>query len=284
MRTMGAPTRVRVRVPHNVSNVLSAPSRAAVAEAPFVPSVPIFPPAWGAEVVSSNIVGYQKVTLASQFTLIGSQFLNVGTGVKDLQEFVTDSTMPGLDADNNYAFQTEIRLWDGYNYDTYGWDPDGDPNTPNSDHKWVDDYLNVIENVSMGVGTAAWIKVPASTEATLTVSGEVPEGTTTSVAIHSGFNLLSNPFPVATDIQSIQPSAEIPGLDAENNYAFQTEIRVWDGYNYDTYGWDPDGDPNVPNSDHKWVDDYLNVVNVTIPMGHGFWIKTTENGSVTFSK
>ena len=242
-------------------------------------------PARAAEVVSQNTVGYNRITLPTQFTLVGTQFFNVGGGIKDLQEIVSGSTMPGLDADNNFAFQTEIRLWDGYNYDTYGWDPDGDPSIEGSDHKWVDDYLNVVENVTMSPGTAVWIKIPQSSAgSTLTIAGEVAEGTSTNVTIHSGFNLLSSPFPTATDIQSIQPGEGIPGLDADNNFAFQTEIRIWDGYNYDTYGWDPDGDPSIEGSDHKWVDDYLNVVNKTIPVGQGFWIKTTGSGTITFSK
>ena len=235
-------------------------------------------PAWGAEVVSSNIVGYQKLDLRNGFTIVGSQFLNVGADTKDIQELVaSDTDMVGLDA--NLNFQTELRVWSGTGYDIYGWDSEGDPEVAGSDHKWVNGDLQVMA-FDIPVGEAVWIKSPAA--ASITLSGEVPEGTTQSQEIKVGFNLIANPFPVATSVQDIQLSDEIPGLD--ENLNFQTELRVWSGTGYDIYGWDSEGDPEVAGSDHKWVNGDLQVVDVTIPMGQGFWIKSTTAGTVTFKK
>ena len=199
--------------------------------------------------------------------------------------------MPGLGNDESsglYSFQTELRMWNGTGYDTFGWDPDGDPSVEGSDHKWVDDYLAVVENVDMPAGTAVWIKIPTeSLNATLTISGEVKTDSMTTTDVSAGFNLICNPFPGATSIQDIQPDANLPGLaydEASGLYSFQTEMRVWNGTGYDTYGWDPDGDPSIEGSDHKWVDDYLAVVDLTIPVGHGFWIKTPTSGAISFKK
>ena len=75
-----------------------------------------------------------------------------------------------------------------------------------------------------------------------------------------------------------------PGLDADNGFAVQTELRYWDGTGYETYGWDSEGDPSVPDSDHKWVDEDLAVASRTIELGKGFWIKTPVAGTVTISK
>ena len=244
----------------------------------------IVAPAWGAEVVSSNIVGYQKIDLVNQFTLVASQFSMVGNITKDIQEFIaTDNNLPGLDPDDGYAAQTELRYWNGTGYDTYGWDPDGDPNVDGSDHKWVDETL-AVATLDIPVGSAVWIKIPSSTQSQILVSGEVKEGTSQTILLHDGFNLIANPYPTTIDIQEIQPSNELPGLDPDDGYAAQTELRYWNGTGYDTYGWDPDGDPNVDGSDHKWVDEMLNVATKNIEIGKGFWIKTPNAGSVTISK
>ena len=113
-------------------------------------------PAWGAEVVSSNIVGYQKLDLRNGFTIVGSQFVNVGADTKNIQELVApDTDMVGLDASLN--FQTELRVWSGTGYDIYGWDSEGDPEVAGSDHKWVNGDLQVVD-VTIPMGQGFWIK------------------------------------------------------------------------------------------------------------------------------
>ena len=113
-------------------------------------------PAQAAEVVSSNIVGYQKLDLRNGFTIVGNQFLNVGADTKDIQELVApDTDMVGLD--ENLNFQTELRVWSGTGYDIYGWDSEGDPQFPGSDHKWVNGDLEVV-NVTIPMGQGFWIK------------------------------------------------------------------------------------------------------------------------------
>ena len=57
-------------------------------------------PAWGAEVVSSNIVGYQKVTLQPGFNFVAPQFTAVGGGDLNLQSIrldVSDNDATGTD-------------------------------------------------------------------------------------------------------------------------------------------------------------------------------------------
>ena len=241
-------------------------------------------PAQAAEVVSSNIVGYNKLTLTTQFTLVASQFNTVGAIAKNVQDFVaTDNDLPGLDPDDGYAAQTELRYWNGTGYETYGWDPDGDPSIEGSDHKWVDETLAVAD-FSIPVGNAVWIKIPANTQSEILLSGEVLAGDSATESVRAGFTLIANPFPSTIDIQQIQPSENLPGLDPDDGYAAQTELRYWNGTGYDTFGWDPDGDPSIEGSDHKWVDETLAVAQKNIEIGKGFWIKTTQSGSVTISK
>ena len=134
------------------------------------------------------------------------------------------------------------------------------------------------------MGEAVWIKTPKGTSSTIVLSGEVPEGDSKEISVRKGFSLIANPFPSTISIQSVQPDENFPGLDAENSYAPQSELQIWTGTGYQTFGWDPDGDPDVAGSDHKWVDEDLAVADVDILIGKGFWIKTPVAGKVTISK
>ena len=90
--------------------------------------------------MSSNIVGYQKVTLSKGWNMVGVQFVRVGGDVKNLTDcFVLDDTFAGYDDD--YKFSTQMRIWNGDGYDFYGWagssgtDVDDDPSL---DYTWTD--------------------------------------------------------------------------------------------------------------------------------------------------
>ena len=245
-------------------------------------------PAWGAEVVSSNIVGYQKVNLRAGFNLVASQFLLVGGETKDIQDYVeADNTMPGLD--ENGSFQTTMRVWTGTGYSTYGWlnATDGTANeVPEWNSKWVLEDSSDLADVDMNVGDGYW--VICSEAATATFAGEVPSTDgNPSVSVSQGFNLIANPLPADINIQNIQPSASLLGLD--ENGSFQTTMRVWTGTGYSTYGWldADDGTANeVPEWNSKWVlEDSSDLANVTVGIGEGFWlISPSASGSVSFIK
>ena len=111
--------------------------------------------------VSSNIVGYQKLTLSAGYTIVGSQFLNVGGTTKDIQELVAngENTLPGID-EQTYEFHANLRVWDGVGYDTYGWSDadDGDSiDWSESNSKWLDQKQENIVNVTIGIGKGFWI-------------------------------------------------------------------------------------------------------------------------------
>jgi len=138
---------------------------------PRRPPVQLRPhPAWGADVVSSNIVGYEKISLSEGFNMIGVQFNTVGGGTLDLATVgQLAATMPGFDEDGNY--DTTMRVWNGNGYDTYGWS--GTSGTdyaedPTLDNKWLD--FSTMETVSTPIpyGTAVWIK--AGTAGSITFS------------------------------------------------------------------------------------------------------------------
>ena len=122
-------------------------------------------PAWAADVVSSNVVGYNRVTLASGYSLLGSQFLLVGGQTADMSQLMSSVSLTGMDVDSG-TFNSELMLWNGVGYDTYGWS--GNVGDPDYDNKWLDEGTWAPASATLEVGQGCWIKSDA--QATITFS------------------------------------------------------------------------------------------------------------------
>ena len=235
---------------------------------------------WAADVVSSNIVGYNKIALNSGYNLLGTQFRLVGGTEGALAEVFDAKELPGLD--ENGDFQAEVRLWTGTGYRVYGWagflgdDEDSAP----LNYKWLNQDYEATE-ISAPAGTAFWVKTTDSAD--VVSSGEVPEEDTKTVALSTGLNMVANPFPESISIQTIQ-SDDLPGLD--ENGDFTAELRIWTGTGYKTYGWSGflgDDEDSAPLN-YSWLNQDYEKANETIAIGTGFWIKTAEPANITFTK
>ena len=257
-------------------------------------------PAWGAEVVSSNIVGYTKVGLQSGLNLIGSQFVLVGGSVAGMNDFVVAEGQDGFD-DESFDAATTLKIWVGDGYIDYGWTGEFSKNNPtlagelgiddeSYDNKWLnDDYEVADENLQ--IGTGFWIK--AGKEGTVLLSGEVPGDDPVTQNIVAGLNMVSYPWPMAVDLQKIQVSGQT-GFDDES-FDATTTIKVWAGDGYYDYGWTGNfltesptlaGELGVDDESYnnKWLNDDYEIETEPLEIGKGFWIKASASGTVTFSK
>jgi len=242
-------------------------------------------PAGAAEVVSSNIVGYQKVTLDPGYNMIGMQFVEVGSGdAKALADAATlDSSMAGFDDEGTYA--TELMVWKNGNYTTFGWSgssPSEYMEEPSLDNKWLDLNLEEDSNAFLDAPDAVWIK--AATAGTVTVCGQVPTNDVVTIPLSAGYNMVANPFPKTVRVADFgELSANLAGFDDEGTYA--TELMVWKNGNYTTFGWSgssPSEYMEEPSLDNKWLDLNLEETEDTVDFGHGVWIKAAEAGTITF--
>ena len=68
-------------------------------------------PAWAAEVVSSNIVGYSKLNLANGFTMVGSAFQAIGGQNSISVQEIKASGLAGIDWDTFEPGDT-LMIWD----------------------------------------------------------------------------------------------------------------------------------------------------------------------------
>ena len=242
------------------------------------------PAASAADVASANVVGYTKIQLNEGYNLIGSQFLNVGGQIKDINDFIVDgSGLLGLDDEGMY--QTTMRVWDGSSYTYYGW-LDSDDGTINEVPEWNNTWLKydmsdvAIEDMDLGKGV--WLITPNATS--ITVSGEVSSTNTYTMNVATGYNIIANPFPCEVSIQNIK--CNLDGLDDEGMY--QTTMRVWDGSSYTYYGWldNDDGTINeVPEWDNSWLlYDMSDLAKEKLKVGQAVWFIAPTDGTVTFTK
>ncbi len=250
--------------------------------------------------MSSNIVGYNKVTLQTGLNFIGSQFVIVGGDSGDMNTSVDATGQNGFD-DDSFDATTTLKVWTGAGYVDYGWTGNFLTESPtlagelgvtdNSyDNKWLNDDYEVVEE-DVDVGTGFWIK--AGKAGTVTLSGEVPGDDPVTIDLAAGLNMVSYPWPMAVDLQKIQLTGQT-GFD-DDSFDATTTIKVWTGSGYVDYGWSGNfltesptlaGELGVTDESYnnKWLNDDYEIETETLPIGTGFWIKASNTGKVTFTK
>lgn len=242
-------------------------------------------PARAAEVVSSNIVGYDKITLAAGYNMVGLQFVQVGGTDLDLSTaIIMDASYDGYNS--NYDFANTMRVWTGKGYTTYGWagtsgtDVDDDPDLDNT---WTDLDAEAVIGKTLDAADGVWIYATAPGQ--VTVSGEVPTNRTIVVNLSAGYNMVCNPFPAATPVTSFG-RLDNSFVGYNSNYDFATTMKVWTGKGYTSYGWagssgtDVDDDPDL---DYTWTDLDAEATSAIIPIGTAVWINAAQAGTITFT-
>ena len=133
-------------------------------------------PAWAAEVVSSNIVGYQKINLNSGYNMLGVQFNEVGGSSKTLADVFTGN-LPDMEYDETadaLVWNAKILQWNGGGYNTYYWVGNkGEEIFEDSsyDNVWVADELG--ENIAsgtIGIGDGFFVWLNSADNATISFS------------------------------------------------------------------------------------------------------------------
>ena len=229
---------------------------------------------WAADVVSSNIVGYNKVTLTSGYNMLGANWKLVGGQSPAMAQVMDASDLPAMDLDS-LSFNAQLLCWDGAGYAFYGWS--GEVGDEDLDNQWLDDQYEIAD-IPAANGTGFWIDTSES--ATVIFSGEVPAEDAVTVNVSAGYNLIANPFPETISIQKIT-STDLPAMDLDS-LAFNAQLLTWNGSGYSFYGWA--GEVGDEALDNKWLDDQYEEATATLDIGKGCWIQTSAPGTVTFTK
>ena len=250
-------------------------------------------PAWAAEVVSSNIVGYSKLDLANGFTMVGVPFQQVGTENTASVQNIKASGLAGFDW---VAFDggDTLLIWDPSQqmYPTelvYSGDTQTaemvDMGVPAG--VWFDMATFAPADMELANGSAVWI-VGSTATGTVTLSGEVPTNAA-PVQLVAGFNMVANPYPKAAAINDVVSCSGLVGFDW---VAFDGggTLLIWDPAQqmYPTeLVWSGDTqtaemvDMGVPAG--VWFDmATFAPADTEIPVGGAFWIVTANGGTLTF--
>ena len=266
-----------------------------------------------AEVVSSNIVGYNKLTIQNTtgYLMIAPQFVPVGAAAADypvdIQDVFVSSTFPDpvLDASGeDIEWGAKLMLWNGVGYDTYCWTGKTGEDffeNPAWDDKWTGnfgEYLAKDVTIAPGQGVFLWVK-DGSAGTTATVAGEVINEESMSVSLaagSTGYNMIANPFPESISIQDIAFSGLAdPVLDASGeDIEWGAKLMLWNGVGYDTYCWTGKTGEDFfenPAWDDKWTKNFGESLadDVSVGVGEGFFLWMNPNldattATATFSK
>lgn len=250
-------------------------------------------PAGAAEVVSSNVVGYQKITLQPGFNLIGAGFVEVGSGdsfaLKDVfQGSDVASATAGGGADEGDLIQLFDAEDQTYTKEYYFFTANGAYGAE-YDNKWydvaddsvpTDDGLTVSD---LGDATGFWYQFRGNSSVTLTTAGQVSTNSVT-ITIKPGFNCIVYPFPADFDFTALDWATA--GATAGGGADEGDLIQIFSGedqtYTKEYYFFTADGAYGA-EYDNKWYDvaDDSEPTTETIPAGSGFWYQ--HRGNTTFS-
>ena len=225
-------------------------------------------PAHAADVVSSNIVGYEKVSLsANAYYLSGIQFVKVGGEQGTLNDLFSATDIP---YGTVIQFLNEEGMYDLYTYLEEAYDAEADDFVPG----WGDGGEELVVDPTPP-GTGFWIKSPENYE--LAQSGEVSSATAITLEVPAGaYTMISNPFP-----DGFNPNA----VTWSDNLEYGTVIQVlndqgmYDLYTYLEEAYDPETDDFVPG----WGDGGEELVSssITTSPAQGVWIKSDKAVTLT---
>lgn len=239
--------------------------------------------AFGEGIESANTVGYNTTSVAADsWYMIATQFKGIGQ-VTDVIPVNQLCTVKGIDAT---TFSTrndgaQIQVYNGVGYTIYYYISDARNATGPC---WTSSNRALADTVTIPLGTAFWLKTPATVgaDASITVAGEVKtDATTVTTPVGaSEWTQVANPFPTDLTLGMITTTGLTAQPFANRNSGAQ--IQVYNGVGYTIYYYISDArnatGPCWTTSNRAAAD-----TTVVATAGQGFWVKSSEAGSLTFT-
>jgi len=224
-------------------------------------------------VYSQNVVGYINITIpANRFFFLGNQLTNAGTG-NAINQVLTN----GPASDPNAVTNTVAYIWNnsGGFFDTFQFYTAADADNQfgqNFGNGWYDSGGNLItKTLDQGAGT--FIGNPSPSAITLTLVGQVPQGTN-FIKVTPGFNTYSVVPPIVTNLDSTLLA--FPGQSDPNAitndvvYIFSPTAGLYNSYSYYTA---VDADNQFgQNFGSGFYDSGGNIAPTATTVGSGFFI------------
>jgi len=238
------------------------------------------------EIESANTVGYTASSnpAIKSYVMVANSFQDVGETSLDINKIATTATPATYKT--RVASAPLLKIWNPVSgtYTTYYYiddceDPEDDENEITA---WATGTGEYPEAISLPLGAAMWYICQTEADKSVTFSGEISsDDDVTLSATTAGYTMFANPFPVATDINSIIWKAS-DGTTALEPATYKTrttaapQIKVWNPATgiYTTFYYiddceDPEDDENEITAWSTGTGEYPTT---TIPAGQGFWL------------
>ena len=242
--------------------------------------------------VESGIVGYisQGNPALKSYVMVANSLQDPGSTTLDLNKVTTDATPCAYAARTSSA--PTLKIWDptagngAGNYSTFYYITDAyDEENDEEITAWANRNGDIISGISLPLGSALWYICQVEVNKNVTLAGEVSSDSDITVSASTpGYTMLSNPFPVAADLNKINWFAAdgqtplAPATYATRTTAAPT-IKVWDptagngAGNYITYyyindAYDEENDEEIT----AWANRNGDFCEVSVAVGQGFWL------------
>ncbi len=218
-------------------------------------------PARAADVVSSNVVGYQRLTIpAGGYALLANPFVEVGSDgetfpINDMFADDVGQSNGGMAA----SAADQIQPWDSaqQKYKTYYFS--------SRINKWSSGSPMTAATDAFDPEAGYWYFNKGENQITLTVSGEVAQNEV-EVTLVPGYSLVCNPFPVDLPLNSEYIDWKAAGANGGMAASAADQIQPWDSaqQKYKTYYFS--------SRINKWSEGSpMTATTASIEAGQGFW-------------
>jgi len=206
-----------------------------------------------APVYSQNVVGYINLPMTSGYNMVAVQFA-IGTQTADV-------VFPNL-PDGTY-----MSTWTGTAY-TYNIYDTGGGSTPPANSWYMSDYSTPTNPPTVVPGQACFLQLPSPTVNTF-VGTVVPNiGSTYTVNLKTGYNLIGSVIPFTGSISSSIYNFSPPD---------GTYLSTWNGNGY-TYTIYDTGGGSTPPANSWYMSDYSTPTNPpSLNLGQGFFLQIPSN-------
>ena len=226
---------------------------------------------------SSNVVGYQDITINPGFNMIAFNFQPIdGSENISIQSFVGNKS--DLVAGTGAANSDQIQVWDGSAFTVYFYRQykSTNPNKFTLGPAWVKNgAITAPTTDTIPRGSGVWFARPTTSAAgVIKVSGAVNAAPKTH-DIAAGFNMISSAFPATFALNNGPIDWVKCGAVAGTAAGNSDRIQVWDGSAFTTYFYRAykSTNPNKFTLGPAWVKNGAITAPTTdtIPAGKGFW-------------
>lgn len=249
----------------------------AIAVCSGLPALPV-----RGDAVSSQIIGFQCVTLLPGHNFVGLNFKNGDSGGFDVQKLFDTAPLKGGDTRDD---ADRLILWDATAQQYVDlWLFDSGGGQPDLDGKWIDPATGGVASRTVSPGNGFWLLNTADAAVKVVLAGDVEAAASVAHTVAAGYNLIASAWPVDKTVGEMNLDGCTGGLTR----ATADRIILWDAAARKYVElWRFDSGGAQPAFDGTWIDRATGDVagpERVIPAGTAVWVIRRTAGELAEAK